>query len=70
VLAPGLAVDRFGIRLGRGGGSYDRALARVRPDAFVAVLLYDGELLEAVPHETHDQRVSAVITPAGIHRFG
>jgi len=70
VLAPGLAVDRSGVRLGRGGGSYDRALARVRPDAFVAVLLYDGELLDAVPHETHDQRVSAAITPTGVHRFG
>lgn len=70
VLAPGLAVDRDGVRLGRGGGSYDRALARVKPGAFVAVLLYDGELVDALPHEPHDRRVSAVITPTGLYRLG
>ena len=70
VVAPGLAVDRTGVRLGRGGGSYDRALARVRPDAFVAVLLYDGELVEVLPHEPHDRRVSAVVMPAGLVRIG
>jgi len=69
VVAPGLAVDRSGVRLGRGGGSYDRALARARPDAFVAVLLYDGELVEALPHEPHDRHVSAVMTPAGLVRI-
>jgi 5-formyltetrahydrofolate cyclo-ligase len=70
VVAPGLAVDRAGVRLGRGGGSYDRALARARPDAFVAVLLYDGELVNALPHEPHDRRVSAVVTPTGLVRIG
>ncbi|EST33235.1 hypothetical protein N566_19560, partial [Streptomycetaceae bacterium MP113-05] len=52
VLLPGLAVDGSGMRLGRGGGSYDRVLARladagVRPP--LVVLLYDGEVLERVP---------------------
>ena len=70
VVAPGLAVDRAGVRLGRGGGSYDRALARAGPDAFVVVLLYDGELRDAVPHESHDRRVSAVVTPTGLVRIG
>jgi 5-formyltetrahydrofolate cyclo-ligase len=70
VVAPGLAVDRAGVRLGRGGGSYDRALARARPDAFVAVLLYDGELVTALPNEPHDRRVSAVVTPTGLVRIG
>ncbi|OEV28875.1 5-formyltetrahydrofolate cyclo-ligase, partial [Streptomyces nanshensis] len=57
VLLPGLAVDGTGIRLGRGGGSYDRVLARIgaagaRPA--LAVLLYDAELLGSVPAEPHD----------------
>jgi 5-formyltetrahydrofolate cyclo-ligase len=61
VLVPALAVDRAGMRLGRGGGSYDRALARVRPGRLVLALLYDGELHSVVPSEPHDQRVHGVI---------
>ena len=49
VLAPALAVDRTGMRLGRGGGSYDRALGHVPVGTFVCALLYDGELLDRVP---------------------
>ena len=44
VLAPGLAVDRTGMRLGKGGGSYDRALGRVPVGTPVCVLLYDDEV--------------------------
>jgi 5-formyltetrahydrofolate cyclo-ligase len=64
VVVPAVAVDRAGVRLGRGGGSYDRALARVRPDALVVALLYDGELVESLPAEPHDARVGAVVQPA------
>ena len=49
--------------MGRGGGSYDRVLARVGLADSVA-LLHDGELLPRVPAEPHDRRVHAVITPA------
>lgn len=73
LLVPGLAVDACGTRLGQGGGSYDRALARVAPDSpgrFVAVLLYDEEVLPAVPAEPHDRAVHAALTPGGLHRFG
>jgi 5-formyltetrahydrofolate cyclo-ligase len=62
VLAPGLAVDRRGVRLGRGAGYYDRALAAVHVP--VAVLLYDAELLdEDLPAEPHDRPVTAAVTP-------
>ncbi|MGW5672965.1 5-formyltetrahydrofolate cyclo-ligase [Micromonospora sp. NPDC003776] len=64
VVVPALAVDRRGIRLGRGGGSYDRALARVPATTVTVALLHDGELLAAVPGEPHDLPVRAVITPA------
>lgn len=72
VLLPGLAVDGQGVRLGRGGGSYDRVLARIvaagaRP--VLAVLLYDAELVGSVPAEPHDLPVAAAVTPSGIHRF-
>ncbi|MFF7675014.1 5-formyltetrahydrofolate cyclo-ligase [Actinacidiphila glaucinigra] len=73
VLLPGLAVDGRGLRLGRGGGSYDRVLARL--DAAGAtpalvVLLYAHEVLERVPDEPHDRPVDAVVTPEGVRRFG
>jgi len=63
VLVPALAVDVRGRRLGRGGGSYDRALARVGPRVPTIALLYDSELLPAVPVEGHDQAVRAVARP-------
>ncbi|MFY1598021.1 5-formyltetrahydrofolate cyclo-ligase [Micromonospora sp. WMMD737] len=64
VVLPALAVDRRGRRLGRGGGSYDRALARVPATALTVVPLHDGELMEALPAEPHDRPVRAVVTPA------
>jgi 5-formyltetrahydrofolate cyclo-ligase len=64
VLVPALAVDRAGNRLGRGGGSFDRALARVGPLVPLIALLYDDELADRVPAEPHDIRVRAVVRPA------
>ncbi|WP_239679524.1 5-formyltetrahydrofolate cyclo-ligase [Natronosporangium hydrolyticum] len=64
VLVPAVAVDQRGVRLGRGGGSYDRALARVPAGVPVLALLHDGELLAEVPAEPHDARVTGAVTPA------
>ncbi|GAA2502731.1 5-formyltetrahydrofolate cyclo-ligase [Streptomyces thermolineatus] len=72
VLLPGLAVDRRGVRLGRGGGSYDRVLDRLEragTDPALVVVLYDGEVLESVPAEEHDRAVHAAVTPSAVHRF-
>jgi len=71
VLVPGVAVDRSGVRLGRGGGSYDRALARVAGSTgpFTAIVLYADEIVDDLPHEVHDQHVDAAITPVGVTRF-
>lgn len=70
VVAPALAVGRDGTRLGRGGGSYDRALARVRDRRPVVALLYEGELLPDVPAEPHDARVDLAALPSGVCRLG
>jgi 5-formyltetrahydrofolate cyclo-ligase len=69
VVTPGLAVDRTGMRLGQGGGCYDRALGRVPVGTFTATLLFDGELLDTVPTEAHDRPVTAVVTPSGVTRL-
>ncbi|MFE9685072.1 5-formyltetrahydrofolate cyclo-ligase [Streptomyces sp. NPDC006285] len=73
VLLPGLAVDGRGMRLGRGGGSYDRVLARLEragADPALVVLLYDSEVVDRVPAEPHDRPVHAAVTPSGVRRFG
>src|SRR5215470_13166211 len=64
VIVPALAVDHRGMRLGRGGGSYDRALARVGPQVPTIALLYDTELVGEVPAAAHDQRVRLAACPA------
>ena len=70
VLAPALACDPAGNRLGRGGGSYDRALARVQGTVLTMALVYDDELLDSVPTEPHDVPVHAIARPRhGITRL-
>ncbi|MEU3502822.1 5-formyltetrahydrofolate cyclo-ligase, partial [Streptomyces hundungensis] len=56
----------------RGGGSYDRVLARIQAsgaDPFLVVLLYANEVVARVPEEPHDHPVKAVVTPYGVTRF-
>jgi len=68
VIVPALHIDRRGNRLGQGGGSYDRALARTK--AWKVALVYPGELTsEEVPREVHDQQVDAAATPEILVRF-
>jgi len=66
IVAPALAVDTDGTRLGQGGGWYDRALVDAREDVPVVVLVYPEELYDAavrpLPREPHDRRVHAVAT--------
>ncbi|MBB5939810.1 5-formyltetrahydrofolate cyclo-ligase [Streptomyces zagrosensis] len=72
VLLPGLAVDGRGVRLGRGGGSYDRVLARLEiagATPSLVVLLYAHEVVQRVPRDPHDREVHAVVTPQGVRRF-
>jgi 5-formyltetrahydrofolate cyclo-ligase len=66
VFVPALAVDRSGNRLGRGGGYYDRALTGIRVQ--VVAVIYDDELVDAVPYEAHDQPVNATLRPQGVSR--
>ncbi len=69
VLVPGLAVSTSGMRLGRGAGCYDRALARVPVGTLTLALLYADEVGLDVPFEAHDLPVSAAATADGVTHF-
>ena len=61
-VVPGLAFDVAGLRLGRGGGYYDRLLARRRGDATTVGLVPDRLLVRALPREPHDIPMSHIVT--------
>ena len=67
VIAPAVAVDTAGTRLGQGGGWYDRALAHRRDGVPVFAMVFDEEIYDAgvrpLPREKHDHGVDGVITP-------
>ena len=59
---PGLAFDRFGYRLGYGGGYYDRFLASEAPQAMRIGLAFSVQLLDILPVESHDVPLDMLIT--------
>jgi len=61
-LVPGLAFDRRGYRVGRGGGYYDRFLAKLGDRSVRVALALDFQVYPAVPTADHDQRVDLIIT--------
>ncbi|MFJ2620662.1 5-formyltetrahydrofolate cyclo-ligase [Glutamicibacter sp. NPDC087344] len=69
---PALAIDAAGLRLGQGGGYYDRFLPQLANfPVQIAALVYEQELMPAGGFATdpHDAPVDLVITPAGVRRF-
>lgn len=63
VLLPALAVDRQGVRLGRGQGFYDRSLAARDPQARLVAVVRDEEFVDELPCELHDVRMTHALTP-------
>ncbi len=71
VVIPALAVDRAGVRLGRGAGFYDRSLGLAEPAALLIAVVRDDEVVDHVPGESHDVPMTHALTPArGLVRLG
>jgi 5-formyltetrahydrofolate cyclo-ligase len=66
-VVPGVAFDRHGGRLGHGRGYYDRLLAHARPDATLAGLCFEVQLVDEVPMLEHDVRLDYVVTEQGVY---
>ena len=63
IVVPALAVDRAGVRLGRGAGYYDRSLPLADPSVRLMAVVRDEELLDVVPGEPHDVAMTHALTP-------
>ena len=68
VVLPGVAFDADGWRLGRGGGHYDRLLARLAGRAVTVGVADEDAVVAAVPREAHDRPVDVLVTDASVRR--
>lgn len=70
VLVPALAVDRRGVRLGRGGGFYDRSLPLCANRTRLVAVVRDCEVVDRLPREEHDVPMTHALTPGGFIPLG
>jgi 5-formyltetrahydrofolate cyclo-ligase len=69
IVVPAAAVDQTGMRMGWGRGYFDKTLGSMEKCPPVYAVLYDGELVDEVPRERHDQPVDGAVTPTRIVQF-
>jgi 5-formyltetrahydrofolate cyclo-ligase len=63
LVIPAAAVDQKGGRLGWGRGFYDKTLGSMEHCPPVYAVVYDSEVIDEVPSDVHDQRVTGIVTP-------
>ena len=66
IVIPGVAFTPSGMRLGMGGGYYDRFLSEV--SATIVGLAYEMQIVDLLPHSPHDQRVHMIVTELRVIR--
>jgi 5-formyltetrahydrofolate cyclo-ligase len=66
IVVPGRGFDRRGVRLGRGRGYYDRALAAAGADTLTIGFCFERQVVESLPFEEHDQRLQWLATEVGV----
>lgn len=69
IIIPAAAIDQTGMRLGWGRGYFDKTLGSMEKCPPVYAVIFDGELVEHVPQERHDQPVNGVVTPTRVLEF-
>lgn len=69
ILVPAATVDHTGMRMGWGRGYFDKTLGSMEKCPPVYAVIFDSELVDAVPSEVHDQRVDGAVTPRSIIAF-
>lgn len=75
VVVPGVAFDRWGNRMGYGGGYYDRTLPLMQADnptaAFVGLAYaMQVQTMEPLPWEPHDVQLDGIVTEQGLITCG
>lgn len=68
LIVPGVAFTNSGIRLGYGGGYYDRLLARPDVRALRIGVSFACQLAEELPYEAHDKVMDYILTEQGVAR--
>lgn len=69
ILVPAAAIDASGMRMGWGRGYFDKTLGSMEKCPPVYAVVFDGELVDDVPRERHDQPVDGAVTPTRIVQF-
>ena len=64
MLLPLVGVDQAGVRMGQGGGFYDRTIAHYNSQSLMSIgVAFDAQLVDELPREAHDQYIDGLITP-------
>lgn len=66
ILVPGRVFDHRGVRLGRGGGHYDRLVPQLETDVPVIGVTTSSRIVDALPVEAHDRTMTHLASEHGV----
>lgn len=69
IIIPGVGFDLYGNRLGYGGGYYDSLLSKITKRVPIIALAYEEQIVDSIPTDPHDRKVTIIITDKRIIRI-